>query len=282
MPSTLPTALSVSSSCFAVSLLQAGMRMYAIARSERCSVAGIAHVPLETFATLIGSRTSSTSSRAPPVRTTDSLSGVPGSPISFSASSYALRPRTSSPLTPTISSPGCTPARSAGPPINGATTMSLSPSPTVTSTPAPPPAEAPAVARCIACIRSGSRNRVNGSLSSASILRIAAYVSSRSNIVSLLRNFSLVFSQLFPANDLSTYALSTARHASRNNSCSSVTAAAGCGHGVSAMTVLAIRDATPRFSAQGIAEGTDVALEAGVHPYTSDWARARAHSGLRA
>merc|ERR1719163_463765 len=80
---------------------------------------------------------------------------------------------------------------------------------------------------------SGSRKRVNGSSSFASIARIAAYVSSVESIGVFFTVSSRYLNQLTPLNVLSTYALSTARHASRNRRLFAVIALAGAGHGAS-------------------------------------------------
>ena len=116
-----------------------------------------------------------------------------------------------------ILSAGRTPASSAGPPGVGATTtISASLSPYAISTPTPVML-ALIVLSVSSAYFSGSRNRVNGSSSFASIARIASYVSSVESIGVRFTVSSRYLNQETPLNVLSTYALSTARHASRNS-----------------------------------------------------------------
>ena len=193
---------------------------------------------------------SSPSSRVRSTRTLE-FSG----PRSASATSYRLSPATGTPSTATMTSLGRTPATSAGPPGVGATTtmgasraaeallttsratretaeVASASSPYAISTPTPVTLALIVDSESCAYF-SGSRKRVNGSSSFASIARIAAYVSSVESIGVFFTVSSRYLNQLTPLNVLSTYALSTARHASRNRRLFAVIALAGAGHGAS-------------------------------------------------
>mmetsp|Transcript_11969 Transcript_11969/g.37898 ORF Transcript_11969/g.37898 Transcript_11969/m.37898 type:complete len:215 (-) Transcript_11969:4-648(-) len=119
---------------------------------------------------------------------------------------------------------GMTPPRSAGPPAAGATTSSCFLSLKVTSTPTPVSLEE------LACLsvayRLGLRNLVKGSSRVATILSMAAYVSSRSFMFSFFSAVSRYLNHCCPLKLLSTYARSSALQASRKTICSSVIALA--------------------------------------------------------
>lgn len=165
--------------------------------------------------------------RRPPRPPSLPLTSVPAAPCSISPTSASDSPATGTPPTATRPSPARTPARAAGPPRAGATTVTPSPPPFSYAISTPTPTTDPARVPSSEDARAGSRWRVKGSPRRAKSLRMAAYVSARLSILSPFKNFSRTRNQETPLKALSTYARSTARQASRKSRFSAVTAAAG-------------------------------------------------------
>mmetsp|Transcript_4155 Transcript_4155/g.16685 ORF Transcript_4155/g.16685 Transcript_4155/m.16685 type:complete len:275 (-) Transcript_4155:294-1118(-) len=202
-------------------------------RSPLLVVTSGPHSAERTGSSVMTCRSTDTSISFPPAGfRTRTLTVEPGAPCRACAISYRLSPAVGCPPMAVIRSPDSMPARAAGPPATGATTVST-PSPAVfpptifacVFATSPDPASSPASPCCtssslnvtssptpltdpvlplmMVAYASGVRKRVKGSPSCASILRMASYVCSRVAGGDLSAS-CLYWNQLTPLKVLST------------------------------------------------------------------------------